>query len=60
MCIDLAWLLKDERRADVSLSYSVKSQSASNNKYKQDDIIFYQQHICPIWWTSVSTEDWYS
>ena len=22
--------------------------------------IFYLQHICPVCWTSVSTDDWYS
>jgi hypothetical protein len=40
----------------------VKSHSKAKNKYKQDEIIqmldfFYRQHI---WWTGVSTNDWYS
>jgi hypothetical protein len=46
-------------------SYFVKSISKSNNKYKYDVIIqmldiFNWQHICPVWWTGVSINDWYS
>ena len=46
-------------------SYFVKSNSISNNKHKQGEIIqmffFYRQHICPVWWTtSDATSDWYS
>ena len=35
------------------------------NKYRQDEIfqmldIFDRQHICPVWQTNVSTDNWYS
>jgi len=43
---------------------SYKNHSKSNNKYKQDKIIqmldLNRQYICPVWWTGVSTNDWYS
>jgi hypothetical protein len=46
-------------------SYFDKNLSKSNNKYKQDEIIqmldlFNRQHICPVWWTGISTNNWYS
>jgi len=48
----------------MDMSYVVQSYSKFNNTYKQDAIIqmldfFYRQHICPVWWTCVSTDDWY-
>jgi hypothetical protein len=44
--------------------YFVKSHSKSNKKSKQNVIIQILDFddwtiICPIWWTSVSTNDWY-
>jgi hypothetical protein len=43
---------------------SYKKHSKSNNKYKQDESIqmldLNRQYICPVWWTCVSTNDWYS
>ena len=49
----------------IDNAFFVKSHSKSNNKYKQEKIIkmldfFYRQHICPVWWTVESTNDWYS
>jgi hypothetical protein len=46
-------------------SYFVKSNSKSNNKYKQGEIIQMldfsnRKHICPVWWKGVSANDWYS
>ncbi len=47
------------------ISYFVKSHSQYNNNNKQDESIpmvrlFEGQHICPVWWKSVSTDDLYS
>ena len=54
---------KKERGTNVSVSCYwsdfVKSHSISDNKYKQDEIVFDRQHICPVWSTGVSINDWF-
>ena len=54
-----------KKNREQRYDYLVASWKAIQSLIIQDEIIqmldfFYRQHIFPVWWMSVSTENWYS
>ena len=49
------------KETSLTLSKAIQYLKIHVYKYKQDsNFVLYWQHICSVWWMSVSTDDWYS